>query len=283
MQEGQASAHLTTAILPKHPFPKVAVSGLARYHRAARTRPRPLPTWSFRGHPISARAARRERAPVSILCRITRRPSEPPPGPAAPGTGRHLLQILKARLHYAYKVRNFVRFTRSSVLRFCVFGGLQTAQKCNDVAIVCLRWRATDWIRRMPMDVESGRGTWGTRPPQSKNQRGTSPQKLWYVFGYLFLDTFANSAFSNIFEIKWPKPEEKLNFGGRWAWVPMNLSPKQNLVATPLWMPSLLSLLDSLRSRHLISSLHLIHLSICHLISSLTSQKYFSINGNLER
>ena len=28
------------------------------------------------------------------------------------------------------------------------------------------------------MGVESGGGDGGTRPPQSKNQRGTSPQKL---------------------------------------------------------------------------------------------------------
>ena len=32
----------------------------------------------------------------------------------------------------------------------------------------------------------------------------------------------------------WPKSEEKLNFGGRWVWVPMNPSPEQNFVATPL-------------------------------------------------
>ena len=38
--------------------------------------------------------------------------------------------------------------------------------------------------------------------------------------------------------MKWPKSEEKLNFGGRWAWVPMNLSPppkkKKKFVAMPL-------------------------------------------------
>ena len=34
--------------------------------------------------------------------------------------------------------------------------------------------------------------------------------------------------------MKWPKSEEKLTFGGRWAWVPMNPPPKQNFVATPL-------------------------------------------------
>ena len=63
------------------------------------------------------------------------------------------------------------------------------------------------------MGVESG-GDGGTRSPQSNNQRGTSPQKLCY-FSIFFLNTFANSALSNIFEIKWSKSEEKLNFGGR--------------------------------------------------------------------
>ena len=42
--------------------------------------------------------------------------------------------------------------------------------------------------------------------------------------------------FSNIFKIKWPKSDEKLNFGGKWVCVPYELSPppKQNFVATPL-------------------------------------------------
>ena len=51
----------------------------------------------------------------------------------------------------------------------------------------------------------------GTRPPQSKNLRGTSPEIM--IFQYFFLDTFAIFAFSNILEINWPKSEEKLNFG----------------------------------------------------------------------
>ena len=36
---------------------------------------------------------------------------------------------------------------------------------------------------------------------------------------------YANFAISNIFKIKWPKFEEKLNFGRRWVWMPMNSSP----------------------------------------------------------
>ena len=49
-----------------------------------------------------------------------------------------------------------------------------------------------------------------------------------------FLDANENFAFFNIFKMKWPKSEEKLYFGGRWVWVPMNLSPKQYFVAPPL-------------------------------------------------
>ena len=60
--------------------------------------------------------------------------------------------------------------------------------------------------------VRGGHG--GTRPPQSKNQRVTSPEII--IFQYLFfLDTYDHFAFSTIFKIKWPKSEEKLNFGGR--------------------------------------------------------------------
>ena len=85
------------------------------------------------------------------------------------------------------------------------------------------------------MGVEiGGGGDGGTRPPQSKNQRGTSPRNYDISVSF-FLDTYANFTFSNIFTIKRPKSEEKLNFGGRWVWVLMNSSPpKQNFVATPL-------------------------------------------------
>ena len=50
---------------------------------------------------------------------------------------------LKVKLHYAYKVRNIVLCIRDcavALLRFC---GLQTPQKRNDAAIVCLRWHRT--------------------------------------------------------------------------------------------------------------------------------------------
>ena len=61
-------------------------------------------------------------------------------------------------------------------------------------------------------EAHHGRRKWrdgGTRPPQSKNQRETSPGN--YVISVsFFVHTYANFAFSNIFKIKWPKSEEKL-------------------------------------------------------------------------
>ena len=84
------------------------------------------------------------------------------------------------------------------------------------------------------MGVESGGGGGRrTRSPQSKNQRGRPPQKLWH-FSIFFLDTYANFAFVAIFKTKWLKSEEKLNFGGRWVWVPMNPSPQTKLRSNAL-------------------------------------------------
>ena len=83
--------------------------------------------------------------------------------------------------------------------------------------------------------VESG--GMGDASPAVEKSAGDVPPEIM-IFQYLCLDTFANIAFSNIFEIKWSKSEEKLNFGGRWVWVPnMNPPPppppKQNFVPTP--------------------------------------------------
>ena len=72
------------------------------------------------------------------------------------------------------------------------------------------------------------RGGGGTRTPQSKNQRRRPPRNDG-ISGSFFLDTYENFAFSTIFKIKRPKSEEKLNFGGRWVWVPMNPSPQIKL------------------------------------------------------
>ena len=80
------------------------------------------------------------------------------------------------------------------------------------------------------MGVESGGGGTGGRVPRSKkrNSGGCSPQKVSY-FSIFFLDTYGNFAFSIIFKIKWPKSEERLNFGGRWVWMPVDPSPQTKL------------------------------------------------------
>ena len=89
------------------------------------------------------------------------------------------------------------------------------------------------------MDVESGGGGGreGRRVLRSRKIVGGRPPEIIISISVsFFLDTYENFAFSNMFKRKWPKFEETLNFGGRWAaWVPMNPSPpKQNFVATPL-------------------------------------------------
>ena len=76
----------------------------------------------------------------------------------------------------------------------------------------------------------------GSHDPRTfKNRGGRPPQKLRY-FSIFFLETQTHFfAFSNIFKIKWPKFEEKLDLGGRWVWVPMSPTPpNRNFVATPL-------------------------------------------------
>ena len=65
----------------------------------------------------------------------------------------------------------------------------------------------------MSIGVESGGGGDGrTRPPQSKNLRGRPPRNddISASFFWTHLVIFA---FSIIFKTKWPKSEEKLNFG----------------------------------------------------------------------
>ena len=71
------------------------------------------------------------------------------------------------------------------------------------------------------------RGSRGSGLPHFKKTRVSTPQKFGY-FSNFFLEVFF-FAFSYIFKIKWPKSEEKLNFGGRWVWVPMNPTPQSKL------------------------------------------------------
>ena len=61
------------------------------------------------------------------------------------------------------------------------------------------------------MGVKSG-GDGGTRPPVEKSAGDVPPEMR--IFHELFLDTNENFAFFNIFKMKWPKSEEKLNFWG---------------------------------------------------------------------
>ena len=77
----------------------------------------------------------------------------------------------------------------------------------------------------------------GDASPEVENQRGTSRQRLYFC---TFFDTYENFAFYTIFKIKWPKFEEKLNFWGRWVWVPMNPSPPQTKLRgdAPVLTPS---------------------------------------------
>ena len=89
-----------------------------------------------------------------------------------------------------------------------------------------------DWFIWVPIvgrstGVESGGG--GERVPRSRKISGGRPPKNYDISASFFLahDFFS---FSTIFKIKWPKSEEKLNFGGRWVWVPMNPFPPQTKV-----------------------------------------------------
>ena len=75
---------------------------------------------------------------------------------------------------------------------------------------------------------KAGGGTGGRVPLPVEKSAGDIPPEI-IIFQYLFLKYICSFAFFNIFEIKWPKSEEKLSFGGRLAWVPMNPSPQTKL------------------------------------------------------
>ena len=86
----------------------------------------------------------------------------------------------------------------------------------------CWSWGFMGRIWADIMGIKSG----GTPPRRRQISRGR-PQKLGYFS--IFLDTYKNFAFSNIFKIKWSKSDDKLDFGGRCIWGPMNLSPQTKL------------------------------------------------------
>ena len=63
----------------------------------------------------------------------------------------------------------------------------------------------------------------GGRVPHSRKISGGRPPRNYDISVSFF------STQVDIFKIKWPKSEEKLNFGGTWVWVPMNPSPQTKL------------------------------------------------------
>ena len=75
----------------------------------------------------------------------------------------------------------------------------------------CARGRTCPPIGVTFMGVESG-GT-GGRVPRSRKISGEHHPRNYHISASFF-DTYENFAFSTIFKIKWPKSEEKLNFGG---------------------------------------------------------------------
>ena len=87
------------------------------------------------------------------------------------------------------------------------------------------------------MGIRSGRTGWCV--PQSKNQHGTPPEFL--IFQYLLFLARMQILFSNIFfKRKWPKPEKKLKFGGRWVWLSEPVPPIKTSWRRPC--PTVLSL-----------------------------------------
>ena len=99
--------------------------------------------------------------------------------------------------------------------------------------------RAADLSALARSSVTQGRHRRGWRGsgPLHFKKRGCRPPRNLDISVTFFLKLFF--AFFNIFKIKWPKSDEKLNFGGRWVWVPMNPTsdpppPNQNFVETLL-------------------------------------------------
>ena len=70
-----------------------------------------------------------------------------------------------------------------------------------------------------------GEGRGGRDPPLLKTAGFDPPPRNLDISVYFFLKAYNFFAFSNIFKTKWPKSEEKLNFSGRWVWVPIIPTP----------------------------------------------------------
>ena len=78
-----------------------------------------------------------------------------------------------------------------------------------------------EWFCHYPGVSPTGRVMGVVTPALLKNC-GSIPAKL-LIFQKLYSWNVHLFVFSNIFKIKWPKSEEKLNFVGMWVCVPMGL------------------------------------------------------------
>ena len=74
--------------------------------------------------------------------------------------------------------------------------------------------------KRLPGSGVSPTGGRGAGPPLLKTA-GVDPPEIWTYQYIFFLNRMNFLHFPTFFEPKWTKSEEKLNFGGRWVWVPM--------------------------------------------------------------
>ena len=108
----------------------------------------------------------------------------------------------------------------------CIFKGLFRSK--DNVFICCP-------ISIWSMGVESG----GTRPPPSKNQRGTSPQKWWYIFTTFFSSHRWKFCIFNHFQNKVAEIRRETKFWGRWVRVPINPSPQTKLRGDLIWYDKL--------------------------------------------
>ena len=99
-------------------------------------------------------------------------------------------------------------------------------ERCHKCFASCCSVIAGPIVFRLAGASPTGGGGRGGRdPPLLKTAGFDSSQKFGH-FSIFFLKTYKMFEFSNIFQTKWPKSEEKLNFGGRWVWVPMTLTPQ---------------------------------------------------------
>ena len=99
---------------------------------------------------------------------------------------------------------------------------------CSSVACQCRRppWVAgTASVTSQPGASPTGEGRGGRETAAFENRWGRPPQKFGHFSLFFFLKPRINFCFSSIFKTKWPKSEEKLNFGSRWVWMPMTPTP----------------------------------------------------------